>query len=289
MAYVCTYLCGETFTLKYNRDKHMRKFHVGQPQQDKLKIKMIQKSQETTKSNIITKDTGSINTTSNIITQAKGAINTTSNIITHDATSINTKKICMGIQNEPKLPTSIKDEVQKAIKDEIRQAIKDEIQQAIKDAIQEATAPILSRLEELIKLQGIRINMISQINLPLSEEDEESELLKEFLNEERLEMQRMSQHSYIYILEGMDMNTMRRYYKVGETQRHPLNRMKEHGRQNKLILMESVKDSIKVEKAILEMLRANNQIISRTDLGREYFECKDDSTIKELIRNCLSK
>jgi hypothetical protein len=154
--------------------------------------------------------------------------------------------------------------------------------------------PILSKIVELethLKTQQMSINTLRNgINRSHDEDDEEEEheLLKEFLNEENKEILRGVNHSYIYVIEGMDMNGMRRYYKVGETQRHPINRLKEHGHQNRLILMESVTDSIKSEREILKLLRASGKLINRLDLGKEYFECKDDKTIKGLIHDYLS-
>lgn len=51
--------------------------------------------------------------------------------------------------------------------------------------------------------------------------------------------------------------------------------------------MKSVNDSVKAEKAVLKRLRLSNQVIGRTDLGREYFECKDDITIGTLVSGYL--
>jgi hypothetical protein len=69
---------------------------------------------------------------------------------------------------------------------------------------------------------------------------------------------------------------------------HSIDRMKEHGLYNRLILMESVKDSIKVETEVLRILKMSSGIINRRDLGKEYFECRDDETIKDIIRMYLS-
>jgi hypothetical protein len=130
--------------------------------------------------------------------------------------------------------------------------------------------------------QNLRIKILNDN----SNKEIEKELLVAFLEEDKNELKTF--HSYIYIIEGMDMNTNRRFYKIGETQRHPINRMKEHGLYHRLILMEFVCDSIKVEQDILKILRNNDHIISRHDLGKEYFECKDDDTIKGILREYLS-
>jgi hypothetical protein len=142
-----------------------------------------------------------------------------------------------------------------------------------------------SDLSNIIKAQGEQIESLKQelkavINVT---ESEEQELLKEFLKEEANEIQNNRKDDYIYIIKCIDINTMRPYYKVGETQRHPMNRIKEHGHQNKVILLKSVNDSIKAEKVILSRLKSSNQVICRTDIGRECFECKDDITMDNLV------
>jgi hypothetical protein len=114
----------------------------------------------------------------------------------------------------------------------------------------------------------------------------EKELLMAFLEWDKNELKNM--HSYIYIIKGTDTNTKTMFYKVGETQRHPINRMKEHGLCHKLILMEFVTDCIKVETDFLIILRNHDEIRCRHDLGKEYFECKDDDTIKGILHEYLS-
>jgi hypothetical protein len=164
---------------------------------------------------------------------------------------------------------------------------------------QEVTSTLVMKIDRLTqKNEDLEVQLetykqrLKKFNINDTDSESEKELLIAFLeedtNDQIAECERNGKYSYIYIMEGMDMNVMRRFYKIGETQRHPIHRIKEHGLYNRLILMESVNDSIRVETEVLKILRRSDGIIHRRDLGKEYFECKDDKTIRDIVRRYLS-
>lgn len=86
---------------------------------------------------------------------------------------------------------------------------------------------------------------------------------------------------------GMDMNTGKEFYKFGRTERPIHKRVAEQGHYNKYLLICDVTNCKNTESDILRLLRNNIKIISRKDLGDEYFECEDYNVIKKVIMGYL--
>ncbi len=90
-------------------------------------------------------------------------------------------------------------------------------------------------------------------------------------------------HNYIYLIEKYDVNNEETIYKFGKSTRNIYERLKEHGKEAKIILVLEVDNCNIIEKKILNILNNNKIIIQKTHIGTEYFSCINKTYIKQLI------
>jgi hypothetical protein len=74
-------------------------------------------------------------------------------------------------------------------------------------------------------------------------------------------------------------------YKFGKSNRHIYQRLNEHEKEAKIILIVEVDDCNKIEKKILNILINDETIIKKKHIGSEYFYCENKTYIKQLIFN----
>jgi hypothetical protein len=91
------------------------------------------------------------------------------------------------------------------------------------------------------------------------------------------------EYSYIYLIQKYDVNLKEDLYKFGKTNRKFTERIKEHGKESKVLIILDVKNCSKVEINILNILRNDNKINERKNIGNEYFNCDDKQYIINLI------
>jgi hypothetical protein len=89
--------------------------------------------------------------------------------------------------------------------------------------------------------------------------------------------------NYVYLIEKYDSNTDETIYKFGKTTRDIIDRMREHCKTSKVLLVMEVDDCNNMEKNILKKLRQDNKITSMIDIGKEYFSCDNKYYITNLI------
>jgi hypothetical protein len=92
----------------------------------------------------------------------------------------------------------------------------------------------------------------------------------------------------IYLLAGKDINTGKIYYKLGRTERHAAKRLREYGYTTRIVLVRSVVGSKNVEAKLLELLRLQPKIITKGDLGNEYFECNSEALITNFVSDYIT-
>jgi hypothetical protein len=92
-----------------------------------------------------------------------------------------------------------------------------------------------------------------------------------------------TEYNYIYLIQKYDVNLKKDLYKFGKTNRHFNDRIKEHGREAKVLIILDVNDCNIVETNILKVLRNDTKINERKDIGNEYFYCDNKQYIINLI------
>lgn len=105
-------------------------------------------------------------------------------------------------------------------------------------------------------------------------------------NNSKTDLQKNSHHveyNYIYLIQKYDVNIKKDLYKFGKTNRHFYKRIKEHGMESKILFILDVDDCNIVESNILNILRNDDNIIERRDIGSEYFYCNNKQYIINLI------
>jgi hypothetical protein len=95
----------------------------------------------------------------------------------------------------------------------------------------------------------------------------------------------IKKHSYVYLIEKYDLNNDEFIYKFGKSNRHIYQRLNEHGKEAKIILIIEVDDCNIIEKKILNILINDDSIIKKKNIGNEYFYCENKTYIKQLIFN----
>jgi len=89
--------------------------------------------------------------------------------------------------------------------------------------------------------------------------------------------------SYIYLIEKYDVNEKQTIFKFGKTNRNINERLKEHGREGKILLILDINDCSSIEKKILQILSNDVNIKKLKNIGNEYFYCENKSYIIEKI------
>jgi hypothetical protein len=97
------------------------------------------------------------------------------------------------------------------------------------------------------------------------------------------ELPKSSYHHFIYLIEQHDVNKNKTVYKFGKTTRNFINRLSEHGKTSKVLLVMEVEDCHSNEKTILRILKNDKEIVQERDLGKEFFSCEKKQYIKNLI------
>jgi hypothetical protein len=92
-----------------------------------------------------------------------------------------------------------------------------------------------------------------------------------------------TEYNYIYLIQKYDVNLKKDLYKFGKTNRHFNERIKEHGREAKVLIILDVENCNIIETHILKVLRSDIKINERKDIGNEYFYCDDKQYIINLI------
>ena len=85
------------------------------------------------------------------------------------------------------------------------------------------------------------------------------------------------------MIQKYDVNIKIDLYKFGKTNRHFNERIKEHGKEAKVLIILDVDDCNIVETNILKVLRTDPKINERKDIGNEYFYCDNKQYIINLI------
>ena len=91
---------------------------------------------------------------------------------------------------------------------------------------------------------------------------------------------------YIYLIEKFDVNNKEYIYKFGKSKRECSKRLKEHGKEGKVLLIIDVDNCDISEKHILNILKKTVNI-KQCDFGNEYFICNDKKYIKSIILSNL--
>ena len=92
-----------------------------------------------------------------------------------------------------------------------------------------------------------------------------------------------TEYNYIYLIQKYDVNIKKDLYKFGKTNRHFSERIKEHGKDAKILIILGVENCNIIKRNILNILRNDNKIHERKDIGNEFFYCDDKQYIKNLI------
>ena len=95
------------------------------------------------------------------------------------------------------------------------------------------------------------------------------------------------EHSYIYLLQCLDINTNKLTYKIERTSREIKKRLCEYSNSYKILLTTYVPDSVEIEKKLLNMFKNDNKICQNKKMGVEYFCCDDYLYIYSIILNTV--
>jgi hypothetical protein len=98
-----------------------------------------------------------------------------------------------------------------------------------------------------------------------------------------------SEYSYIYLIQKYDVNLKEDLYKFGKTNRKFTERIKEHGKEAKVLIILYVDNCDIVETSILNILRNDTKINERKNIGNEYFNCDNKQYIINLILTNICK
>lgn len=94
-------------------------------------------------------------------------------------------------------------------------------------------------------------------------------------------------NDYIYLIQKYDMNSQKFIYKIGKTKRHYTKRIREHGKEAKLLFIIDVDDCSVAETVILNLLNTDPLITNCKNIGTEYFYCDEKSYIVEKILSAI--
>jgi hypothetical protein len=94
---------------------------------------------------------------------------------------------------------------------------------------------------------------------------------------------KQTEHNYIYLIKKYDLNNSEHIYKFGKSTRPIMERLIEHGKEAVVILTLKVNNCHIAEEQILNLLRNDNKIKHRKNIGNEYFYCNDEDYITDLI------
>jgi hypothetical protein len=94
-----------------------------------------------------------------------------------------------------------------------------------------------------------------------------------------------NEHSYIYLIKKYDLNNLEHIYKFGKSTRPIMERLIEHGKEAFILLILAVDNCHLAEEKILNLLKNDKKIKHRKNIGDEYFYCRYDKYIKNLILN----
>jgi len=88
---------------------------------------------------------------------------------------------------------------------------------------------------------------------------------------------------YIYLIEKYNVNEKQTIFKFGKSNRNIIYRLKENGREAKILLLLNVSNCNLMEKKNLSILRSDTNIKQIKELGRETFSCENKSYIIDKI------
>ena len=94
--------------------------------------------------------------------------------------------------------------------------------------------------------------------------------------------------NYVYLLQKFDINENKFIYKFGKTSRDFQKRIKEHGREAKLLLILDVDNCSFCESQVLNSLKSDPNIKHCKNIGNEYFSCDNKRYIVQKITKILS-
>ncbi len=92
-----------------------------------------------------------------------------------------------------------------------------------------------------------------------------------------------TEHNYIYLIKKYDLNNSEYIYKFGKSTRPIMERLIEHGKEAVIILTLKVDNCHLAEEKILNLLRNDNKIKHRKNIGNEYFYCNNEDYITDII------
>ncbi len=95
-------------------------------------------------------------------------------------------------------------------------------------------------------------------------------------------------HQYIYLIEKFDVNKNEFIYKFGKSERPIFARLKEHGKEAKVVLVIEVDNCSITETNILNILNNDNNINNCKEIGNEYYTSTSKKYIKQLILNNIN-
>ncbi len=98
-----------------------------------------------------------------------------------------------------------------------------------------------------------------------------------------------TEHNYIYLIKKYDLNYSEHIYKFGKSTRPIIDRLTEHGREAVVILILKVDNCHLIEEKMLNLLRNDNKIKHRKNIGLEYFNCDDEDYITDIILDNYKK
>jgi len=128
-----------------------------------------------------------------------------------------------------------------------------------------------------------------QLNLEKLYIIEELNIIEENKKPKNISNNNISNDNYIYLIQKFDVNLNKDLYKFGKTNRHFNERIKEHGKEAKVLIILDVDDCNSCEKNILKVLRNDTKINERNDIGTEYFYCDNKQYIINLVlKNILN-
>ncbi len=172
------------------------------------------------------------------------------------------------IENEKNiLNNKSKDNIKRKNEHKIKvKSMKKKINKSITDATEDIVVDTIKEIAD-------------NVNMEIKDTDQTT---NQYIIQQKNEIKKYS-HSYIYLIEKYDVNENETIYKFGKSNRPIYKRLKDHGTEAKVLLVIDVDDCDICEKKILHVLREDKQIISKKDIGNEYFSCKNKRYIKQLI------
>ena len=94
--------------------------------------------------------------------------------------------------------------------------------------------------------------------------------------------------NYVYLLQKFDINENKFIYKFGKTSRDFQKRLKEHGREAKILMVLDIENCSFCETQVLNSLKSDPNIKHCKNIGNEYFSCDNKRYIVQKITKILS-